>query len=91
MRMTFSIPLDAPALPSFPSPRTRAPDEAAMDVDAPSAAAEEEERARARRMTPTCIAPGCANASKYRLRANFTQGVCGIEHLKLCERAGGRG
>ena len=89
MRMTFSIPLDAPALPSFPScPRTRPADEAAMDVDAPSA--EEEERARARRMTPTCVAPGCANASKYRLRANFTQGVCGIEHLKLCERAGGR-
>jgi hypothetical protein len=71
MRLTFSVPLDA-----LPGIDTNAPIGAAMEVDMPS-----------RMMTPHCVAPGCDRFSKYRLRSDFLQGVCGIEHLKLLESA----
>ncbi|KZV65750.1 hypothetical protein PENSPDRAFT_689567 [Peniophora sp. CONT] len=59
---------------ALPAANNAAP--TAMDVDTPS-----------RKMTPHCVAPGCQLTSKYRLKSNFLQGVCGIEHLKLLEQS----
>ncbi|VDC00152.1 unnamed protein product [Peniophora sp. CBMAI 1063] len=73
MVLSFSVPVNAlPTAQSAPS----APISTGMDVDAPS-----------RKMTPHCVAPGCQLTSKYRLKSNWTQGVCGIQHLKLVEQS----
>ena len=72
MVLSFSVPVNA--LPAQPT--SNDPTSTGMDVDAPS-----------RKMTPHCVAPGCQLTSKYRLKSNWTQGVCGIEHLKLLEQS----
>ncbi|KAI0031979.1 hypothetical protein K488DRAFT_50950 [Vararia minispora EC-137] len=77
MILSFSVPLNA--LPENISNDVPSSAGAAMDVDAPVPPS--------RKMTPYCVAPGCDRASKYRLKNNFLQGVCGIEHLRLLEQA----
>lgn len=74
MVLSFSVPVNALSA-SLPMRNIAAP-QSGMDVDAPS-----------RKMTAHCVAPGCQLTSKYRLKSNWTQGVCGIEHLKLLDKS----